>query len=227
MAFEAPFMQKKSFIRSGEGALASYDWIDVAEGTGIQKFTGVVYANGAATPGDAISGGILTKASQINVTKQVFISGAALATSGWTKDPEIDFDLAKFNSPRIIKGTGYIMALFHQRDTGTAPPDGGDTSGQLVIHVKKVDSASAETILVTQSGAIVHAVNTHSFDTPELLKIDFPNTHFKIGETLRVTAELWSESDTNGVRQMALYINPTETDLSGAFKVLVPFKIDI
>ena len=220
-------MKKKSFLKSSEGAVASYDFNDVAEGTGIQVFTGVFYRNGDAVPGNAISGGILAKPGQIGVSTRLAISGAAIAASGWTKDVTQDFDLGGFNSPRIVQGTGYVMALFNQTDTGTAPPGGGDTSGQLVIHVKKVDSSDAETTLITQSGAIVHADNAHNFDTPELIKIDYPNTHFKIGDKLRVTAEVWSESDTNGVRQMALYTDPSKTDLSGAFKVLIPFKIDI
>ena len=82
-----------NFVIPGENILASYDWVDIANGTGVQTFYFAVTKTSAAT------NYILTENSNIrSALREVKNLGAT------------NFILSAFNTPRTIGGTAYFNA---------------------------------------------------------------------------------------------------------------------
>jgi len=205
-------------VTGGAGAaVASYDYFDIAEGTGTKEFTGFFYGNRGESSGSLIADGVIDR------TKKSQSDSGPCAPAGWSKTLDIDFDLAQFNTPKTIKGTGYFLGSWMLEDAST----GTKTSGAIVIKIKKWDGTTETTIAQT-SGAITYIAVSSQNIIPEIFKINIPSADFKIGEVLRVSAEAWYESASNETKiQEHIYHNPGEKDCSGAFKILIPFKLEV
>ena len=89
MAFEGPYPQP------AEQLIASYNYIDVAEGTGIINYYGIITSEGGRlTTNPLYSTVVQTKGSKITGTS-------------WGKSIDKDFDL-DLNLPQNVKGTMLI-----------------------------------------------------------------------------------------------------------------------
>jgi hypothetical protein len=201
-------------------AVASYDYFDIAEGTGTKEFVGFAYATK-----DEASYALISP-SAVNWAKTVFYDTGY--TLPWnvgttlTKGVDIDFDLSPFNTPKTINGTTYFLGAWGLGDTSSAVK----TSGQLVVKIKKWDGTT-ETEIAKASGAFLYINSSFYTSLQEVFKIPIPKTTFKIGDVLRVTGECWymTASNENKIK-LVLWYDPGDT-LSGAFKILVPFKLDV
>ncbi len=159
-------------------AVASYDYTDLAEGTGITQYNGVT-TSGAY---------ILTQNEPSSNT--ITTSGAAVTASAFALIQDHDYDV-KFNLPQNIKGTAYVKLTVGAYQSGPQP-----TKQYSNLLIRKWDG-TIETEIASASGAYFFskgAANTESKET--LTKIDIPDTtHFKAGETLRLTIQQYGGSD--------------------------------
>ncbi len=169
-------------------AVASYDFFDIEERTGVQIFYGYATTdNGTVTYGmtrqTPYSDYVFTKGSTANLTD--------------TKLVDIDFDL-KFNLPQILKGIFKAQIPFIGGLENTA---GLAATHYVVMKVRHWDG-STETELASNTKSKVLTVQNSStaegitaFCQAELTT----PTHFKSGESLRITIELWGDgTSTNG-----------------------------
>jgi len=209
--------------------IATYDYYDIAEGTGIKTFTGFIdeTASSAFFAGANASHAYLISDGEINISKRLTTWYSIVNSSAlWTKFVNVDFDLGKFNIPKIIKGTGYFQG------TWTIEGSGSNLycSSALIIKIKKVDLNNNETIYAVVSGALIYAAST-SVSRFEQMAFNIPQINFKKGENLRISGEIWSAihwSGTSGTGlTFRLYHDPSKTPQSGAFIVKIPFKLDI
>lgn len=197
--------KNKSFLRNAEGVIASYDYTDIAEGTGIIKFYGGKYAVDATPAND-----------QYRLNSNIILPSST-STSLSTGTNEFDFDVT-FNSSRIIGGTGYIQIPVYIQSTGTITPK------VTIIHY----DGTTETTLVAQITMVTLSGTASAFES--VLKFTVPQTHFKKGETLRVNLVL--ESTTSSLPN-SLNHNPlanqtsTYTNTGGALAVYTPFDLDL
>lgn len=84
----AKLMEKRTFVRSGEGAVASYNWTDLAQGVGYGTFYLLMYGDSTSTT---------------NISLVDFVSTGA-NSNNLTVDGVKNFDTNVFSFPRTLKG---------------------------------------------------------------------------------------------------------------------------
>jgi len=184
---------KQTFSTPPPSAFASYNYTDIAEGTGVSIFYGII--GPGITDFNLISN--LDDGSASNRT----YSGAASPGTTYTMAT-----ISSFNQPKTIKGNASIICNSNW-DTGSG--------GSTIFKLYKVDGVTAAETLVgtldTISNSASGAVQRYTFGTTT-------ETHFKRGDSLRlkitviVGGSVWriSASTTNPFK---LYIPFKLTDL--------------
>jgi len=194
------------YRKSAEGAIATYSYLDIAEGTGIAKF---YLAQSVAT---ATLSQILTGDSTMNTTEE---AGGSTLGRIYTLSPAgtINFDLSPFNTPKRIKGTGYFD-FEAVAESGTR---------LLKIQIKKV-SGGVETDV---SSEVIVSIGTASDRFLAKLPIT-TQINFAKGDILRLS--LTSSDDFNikfgtdpqgNSAGAPVAVNDTKSTLS------VPFALDL
>lgn len=207
-------------------AVASYDYTDIANGTGIQSF----YGAQATSSGAAIQ--------YILVTDEGLYSNVIAEKSTWTGARKllsnVNYDV-KFNLPQQIKGDAYVS--FSQGAHKTA----GITSTNVKVNLYHVNKdgtellmASGESNQTKNSGA-----NNDETDTVTLPLDITKRWLFKKDEILRLNMNLYGTGGTAGISGYGC--DPKDRDdiltasggivIENAYttqlKLQVPFLIDI
>jgi hypothetical protein len=168
-----------SFADTGDAAIASYDYTDLADATGITRLYGGK---------TQISGTVY-----LRLDKNSFIGNSNPNTSGsrnaadFAKSIDIDFDPSVFQLPRTIKGT--LLANIPIMITANCIM-------YLILRVRKVTVAAAEIeIANAMSEPYATANDPYYFSVP----ITVPETIIEQGEKLRLTVEGWISSSSGTV----------------------------
>jgi len=158
--------------------IASYDWTDLAEGTGA-----VVYY------GAKISGSYILRANAIYSDQVATTSVQIDDETDFTQTHDIDFDL-EFNLSKDISGKGIVMVPIGRKVLT-------DKSFEqfVVVRFRKVDATGEHELALEQS----RTLGNNDFKITSLgiatsyvtVAVDIPKTHFKKGENLRITVEHW------------------------------------
>ena len=196
-----------NFQISGEAAVASYDFFDIAEGTGIKVFYGMDNETSAGATQDSLGNAIIAVDGETTTTGSTY-----------------NFDLAPFNLPKIITGTAYFQCALKG---GT---NGGDDI-YVTAQLQKWDGTTATNITsAVQSATIIgQAIGWVTFP------LTCTKTHFKKGEILRLVVVStmgagtgwFSHSPTNrDTTQFAIGTGGGEVP-SSQMLVLVPFDLDL
>lgn len=197
-----------NFRKSAEAAVASYDWTDIAAGSGLISF--YLCATGAS---GATTYNLLTS----EVYSEVIEMDTSLSQTQ-------NFDTPQFNLTRIISGTAYLSCA------GRISSDGSG-SIQITAQLKKYDGTTETNI----SDAILSSIKTGA-DVREMYLIQIPctTTLIKQGEVVRLTLTVTRMS--NGIATTGLdpknrdgtQITPsTMSTISTVSKLFIPFKIDL
>lgn len=213
----------KYFPEQAETAIASYNYTDIVEGTGIIKFT--AYSSETDAGMDYHLG---TDETVYSKDPEAWASGADTATI------DHDYDLSPFNLPRTIKGTAMVNFTLKAR-AGT----GQTTDAKADVYIRKWDGTT-ETDIVTDTSQTIRLVNGVSGAETINMPLTVPTTHFKAGEQLRLsivannlkvtnsaTLDVWIGQDpANGD---GTYIKPSLDDPRTTTRTtfFCPFKLDI
>lgn len=206
-------MIPNKYLNTGEGAIASYDFNDIAEGTGVVMFYGFTSQDNSAV------------AYHLGTAP---VYGATIATQRSTMGTTtMNFDLTPFNMPRVIKGT----AIF---SCGV----GGENN--IIIHitakVQKWDGTTATDCSSTITTGSFTSVTPPSSTaaTMLLVKIPLTETHFKKGEILRLVVGLVTENGGEGeighdpMDRPSEWINADDDPENRTeMRFFCPFKIDL
>jgi len=141
-------------------AIASFDYTDIAEGTGLV----ILYGTDFRIDGSTISYGLI-KNPQRSTTLYTDVSSGT---------PSYNFDLSAFNLPKVVKGTAYFSACVY----GTP-----ESNGYIRVQLKKYDGTT-ETNVSTQVSEVFGNTSTNR---RVFFKLPCTETHFKKGEILRLT----------------------------------------
>ena len=200
--------------------IATYDWVDIAEGTGIVRFYGY---------NEKDSSGTNHKLNN-NAVYSYDIVGTAFAVpeAAFAKLQDLDFDLSAFNLPKNLKGT----ATFQIPASITAGIGAGNNCYLYVkVRVRKSDDTE---IALVQTNTIT-ANNTATTYQILIASVAVPLTHFKKGEILRVTLEMWGQTvGASGAGQGQIAHDPKDREGgnftaanigSRIFEAQIPFRI--
>ena len=226
---EAPLTPTPNLFPPRREILASYDWIDVISATGYIVFDGV---NAQDSTGNnyvlldsshsrtivplSPSGYVLTR-----ISTDVYGNGVG-GTPGMGTD--IDFDLTEFQLPKTIKGQALIGISY----SGDGIVGDDPLNVYLIARLRKWDGSSETEIASVQSPTQASVISSEEVGL--FLKMDIPQTHFKKGEQLRLTIEVWSESNTTFTMDLAHDPNNGEVAQFSAgnskLSIAIPFKLD-
>ena len=201
-------------------AIASYDYTDIAEGTGVSKF---YFFNSIDSAGTDY--GITTDSSIYS--SEAKVSGAPTGTPA-NKVIDVDFDLA-LNFPKNVKGK-MIFQLFTDVTSNTT----GNLDGAYAIGRLSKVSGGTESVLYTVTSDTRNDLGNSGATKRYLwnMELDVTTTqHFKRGDTLRITIELWGYLAT-GTGTFGLMIDPVNRsaavdDLPANSNVHIPFRLDL
>lgn len=199
-------MIPEKYARAGERVVASYDYTDIAEGTGIIK----LYGSDTGLSGSTTY--ILTEEAHYSDDIETAVNSGGT----WT------FNLSQFNLPKIIKGTAIVSF-----SVGFEP----GTSALFVTNValQKVRGGTATTIGSANSEVISSAGG--DVEHHYTLTIDVPQTQFKKGDNLRLlftpdfpAGSTYLAHDPMGRDGSHVTIATATTT---KLELYVPFKIDL
>jgi hypothetical protein len=219
----------QTYRKSSENVIASYDFFEISDGTGIVEF----YCG---------TNGQTTRTTSSN-PQQVFLSGGtifqnvfysqriedAVTTSGTSDGASYYgvFNLAPFQQPKIIKGRAYFQGSLARNAVGTA-------TGIIYVQLFKASTSGLTAISDSLSGT-TFAANTSGAD---FIEIPINGTHhFQAGEYLRLNFAASVGSGTTGANVYVAFdpmnrdgsiIKPSTNSVATTqMKLWVPFKIDL
>lgn len=172
--------------------IASFDFSDIRSGTGIQSY--FLYDSETSAGTDEH----LSETAQYsqNLFKSIEAQTGALA-----KRSDVDFDLTVFQIPQDVEGTGTIQLPFaYEILNGT-----GTGTIYVICRLKKNDVEIAS----VQSVSFIRTIS-FSDEGVWALPITIPFTHFQVGDTLRLTIEIWASSDGGEQCSFAYGIDPLD-----------------
>ena len=186
----------------GEGSISSYDYFDIADGTGIIS----LYA--ASTSDNGTLSYIMLTQTQYSDT---VLTAGSVGNVGETKILDIDFDLV-LNTPRNLKGKFVSQVAWIQGHETTANVGG---TSYCIVKLRKWDGTSETEIASNTKSKVLSTASLEISSETAYVQISVPTTiHFKKGETLRITVEVWSlTTQTNGT-QVALLHDPKNRSMT-------------
>ena len=207
---------KETYPIGSGNAIASYDFTDIAEGTGINVYN----VSKSEIEGSGVVGeGTLNKTAfdmsanppNIEYTASTLDSGA------------VTFELSPFNLPQVIKGT------FHANFTIGALRTGGSYTWQVQIDILK-NSDIIATEKTKERVITANAVTTH------IVPITIPLTKYKKDDIFKVrftriesvgTGTIFLHHDNLNRDNSVIVPNVTAVDNPTRARVFVPFRIEI
>jgi len=221
-------MLTKKYL-SQPAAIASYDYTDIAEGTGIVKFMGFKHwVSGSALY--ALTTGIPYSNWHPNLAaglKGIETKTAAITTGDALRNT-FDFDLSAFNAPKIIRGTAYLNIPF----AGQSADADSSHSGYVKCFIQHWDGTTPTTIGSAVSD-VINFSGTVLYDGVLCMPITITQKQFKKGEILRVKVELWGYTGGVNGGYLAIAHDPAgrfdQMFLSGStsFDAYIPFNLDL
>ncbi len=212
------------YRKSGEGAIASYDFFDIAAGTGYETF----YI------GEASGAQILTNVSFYS-DRCAPRSDNSSPGGGWILQHDNDYDV-EINLPRIIKGEMICNVPYGVLVQSAA----GIHASIVYVRLRKYDGTTETEIA---SGAVTHLSFTPTVVGYKRLigagKITVPQTKLIRGDKLRLTIEQWAAIGAGSSSGAFFYGSDPNNRNSGASDTLtwgseisqssfiIPFKIDL
>jgi hypothetical protein len=171
------------YRRASEQSIASYNFVDVAAGTGVVEFF----------LGEAVDVKRLSN-SKFYSRRTLIDSGQIASPSDDTKVLDIDFDI-EFVEPQIIDGKTVItipmgMLIRNASKTSTT---------YIIAKVRKWDGTT-ETELASNTSGELSLTTTGTDEYARVMTcidLDIPSTIFRAGETLRLTIEQYSGSSND------------------------------
>lgn len=208
-------MLTKKYV-SQPTAIASYDYTDIANGTGVNILNGFEYA----LSGSTLYG--LSDQTPYSYEVEKNIAAASIPDTTYGSILDLDFDLTSFNTPRTIKGKAIVSVPVKIKNTEDK------TYGCYVIaRIRKWDG-STETEIANATSPNVETSNFLSKSSVLAIPVTIPETFFKEGEILRLTLNFWGYKQSGATGTMHMGIDPMNRDGTGIVPGtdLIPTKLE-
>lgn len=126
------------------------------------------------------------------------------------KDGDTDFDIT-VNKHISIEGTA-IMNFSWQLTTT------GNSQTYIIVKMRKYDGTTE-----TDLGSATTVTQVNNGNVRESLPISIAKTHFKVGDIMRVTVELWLQTNVGSTTHTDLLHDPTDrTEALGGYEDVFP-----
>ncbi len=156
-------------------SIKSFDFRDIASGTGIIEFFA----------GNTVDKNILSDNSFYS--KDIFQSSGNMAVSSDQIRLDIDFDVL-MNATTTIEGTIVVNVPIAARRSGAT------TTAHVVIKLRKWDGTT-ETEIASNTSSVLSNNSAGVKYLMTATDLTIPRTTINVGETLRLTIELWGSGE--------------------------------
>lgn len=162
-----------------------------------------------------------------------YISTIRLGSSegSFTQDTDDDFDLTQQEISQSLRGTGLINIHYvYKTDNGTTAAD-----WYVVVKVRKWDGSTETEVASVQSETITDRTTvgkTGIFSMP----ITVPETIYAVGDTIRVTVEIWTKF-SGGANQLSIAYGISPSGQAATYSsitfdntnsiIKLPYKLDL
>lgn len=207
---------------SNEAPIGTFDYLDLATEQGYKKYY-LALATTSTTTTKFLSPQVISSdIGNPTYPPELSYGGNNVANA---LRYDYDYDLL-FNTPQYIKGNMFFNFTLSAIGTG------GGQSGisSIVINVYHVDGAGTETLLGTLTGPMLTSSTATKIYRRCCMQVDIADTHFRIGDKLRVNAQLWTQHSGVGNTIGGVYLDPTNIGVDSYdtdFFVFVPYKISL
>jgi len=209
--------------RTSPELLTSYNYIDVASGTGYILFYG------ANVSSENISGIYI-------LTNNSFYSNniaTALRTdsSSFVLLHDHDYEVV-MNKSQVLRGLALFSMTIGFLPTGTQTPH-----IYFIAKLRKWDGTTETEIASGTSDDFTQPAGAGTYSKTKSIQINVPTTKIKKGETLRLTIEIWVKEETGNLCAFGYGHDPKDRNDDGTYKVIndtdttileahIPFRID-
>lgn len=191
-----------------EKAIATYNFTDIAEGTGVVLFQG-------------FNTQIAPTTVEYHLTENQSLFSNFIETADATATHTLNFDLSPFNLPKDIVGTAYVRFS-----------SAISASEQTTVHTVTVKKVATDLSTVNLGSVVSADISGNNVKFNVVMPITLSLTHFKKGEVLRVeyvrtktgagTVTIAHDpANRDGVQVTPAATYPTK------FEVYIPFRIDL
>lgn len=194
-----------------ETAIASYNFTDIADGTGFVTYYG--WATEDSTGKDYV---LVTDSNlrSDDIEQQVTLTNGA----AFVKEFDLDFDTSSLNLPRTLVGVAHFNTPIELSAVGE--------SAYVIAKLRKWDGTTETDIASVQSETYLDGAG--GVEKTLAFSLTVPLTHFKKGETIRITLEYWAK----GVGEFGIGQDPANRDGTlmtdnTQIKINLPFKLDL
>lgn len=174
----------KEVYRRSSGEVVTYDFFDLADGSGIVTLYGAVDSRGRGV----LSGGYLTRNTPYSDT---IVTNSSTSSTNYAKEFDKSFDLY-INKPITIKGNATFNIPLACGQGATGPSSGGCYP---IVGFGKISNGVYTEVV---SGTALASTWTSSGGTSKpnifYVRLNVPLTNYAIGDTLRVKVEGWAKS---------------------------------
>ena len=233
---EAPLMEKKSFIKTGEQKIASYDWMDMLEGVGYVDFDGLTMVSSTENSTSETRSYFLDK-----IFKNTTLSELSAAGGNVGSEPEdtiyyrdqITLTSPTVLSPKVMQGTAKLNLFWalERPANGVGLSANGWIKPQILVNDTVVAETYTRRLDLPSSNS--YGIITHY----SILHITIPKTNLKIGDVIKLkllVGHLKTSTAKNvGYKVACSPIDATTTNFtkedtnSTRLNLTLPFKIDL
>ena len=204
----------KFFNETGTAGVATYDYYDLAEGTGIIEFMGFgTIVSGAflygLTTNDAMGSCNADPAGTLDTQNH---GGYTKLTTG----DEFNFDI-DFANPKQVQGTGYVCIPLDEAG-------GVNRTYSYTINVFHYDGTTETCLGSTTTPTLTIQANESKMDN---IKVSLSGQHFKSGETLRLNIIAVVSNDTTERLGHSPSNQDTNFTYGNRLSFFCPFRIEV
>lgn len=215
--------QKKSFLRSSEGSIASYSWTDIASGLGYYTFYGIKLADG--------SYGLIDQVISADESATTIDNNGVANTT-------ITYDTSTFNLPKYVKGTAYVNIPICMSTNNS----GREIWADITIYHYDGSTETSIGSATTSSTYKLKSTSSGDFEKMQSLAIDLTETQFKKGDLLRIkvayqmagasaTGQFGHDPEGKTTGQVHNEVGTVQSmifsDISTTLSLFIPFKLDL
>lgn len=182
-------------------AIASYDYVDIAEGTGYVVF------HGAST--NSASGGIKYNLVRNGYYSNHIASGGTNVGTDDLKLLDVDFDVT-FIKPQIIDGKSIINIPVLVSGNIAA----STYISYVTVAVQKVSEGTETELFALTSGSLLSSRQSkqHGYSA---IEAELPLTHFQANDTLRLQVQLYARGNAADTAYALMGFDPRNRTQSG------------
>ncbi len=183
--------------RGGGEVIQSFDFTDVISGAAIEQFTL------GTTKQDTTETFVLGTNDFYSDTVEHSVNVGGAVTPA-VKQFDHDYDIL-VNIPRVMKGTA-LVNIPHSISAGAATAE-----TYIIVKIRKYSAAAVETDIAQGQTSTITAAGGGT-QKIQAVQIVVPRTNFAVGDTIRLTIEVWVENTSGAAEDIAYAHSPKNRD---------------